>query len=203
MGSEENKKGFTLIELLIVLALSTVAITAGFLFVQGFKSSRDLEFDLAEAASAVKSTQKKSVTQENGKRWSIRFSATTTGPDKYEVYSGANYSSSSVDQLYTFRRGSSLSEPSGNRSKDLQFKPVTGKIDRKKIITLKHSGVNNFVGDIIVNKRGLVTKRLESDIIGYWHFNKGTGTSTIDATGNGNEGVFNGDPSWASVNGCR
>ncbi len=35
-----------------------------------------------------------------------------------------------------------------------------------------------------------------AELVGWWPMDDGTGTVALDATGNGNDGVFNGDPQW-------
>ncbi len=37
---------------------------------------------------------------------------------------------------------------------------------------------------------------LDPSLVGWWPFDEGEGTVAYDATGNGNDGVFNGDPQW-------
>ncbi len=43
---------------------------------------------------------------------------------------------------------------------------------------------------------GFCTNAVQADLVGYWPFDEGKGTETIDATGNGNDGTFNGDVEW-------
>ncbi|MHC4536525.1 MAG: PA14 domain-containing protein, partial [Planctomycetota bacterium] len=43
---------------------------------------------------------------------------------------------------------------------------------------------------------GFCSNAALADLIGYWPFDEGKGTETIDATGNGNDGTFNGDVEW-------
>jgi hypothetical protein len=43
---------------------------------------------------------------------------------------------------------------------------------------------------------GFCTNAVKADLIGYWPFDEGKGTETTDATGNGNDGTFNGDVEW-------
>ena len=39
---------------------------------------------------------------------------------------------------------------------------------------------------------------LDPSLVGWWPFDEGEGTVAYDATGNGNDGVFNGDPQWVA-----
>lgn len=196
-----ERNGFSLIELLIIVALSVIVTTVGFLSFQSFRDRKDLELTMQEVGSAVKEVQRRSATQEDGKRWSMRFTATTTGVDKYEIYSGTTYSTSVIDVVRPLRKSMKFGEPSENRTVDLQFAPITGKISNNKIISI-NSGRGSRVADIIVNTLGLVTERLEDDIVGYWHFDEGMGTSTYDASGSGNTGTATGT-TWLAPSGCK
>jgi len=39
-------------------------------------------------------------------------------------------------------------------------------------------------------------KAADPDLVGYWSFDEGAGTTAFDSSGNGNDGVFVGDPQW-------
>ena len=39
---------------------------------------------------------------------------------------------------------------------------------------------------------------VDANLIGWWKLNEGSGTTAIDSTGNGNDGIFQGDPRWAT-----
>ena len=41
-------------------------------------------------------------------------------------------------------------------------------------------------------------KAADLDLAAYWKFDDGFGTTAFDSSGNGNEGIFNGDPQWVA-----
>ncbi|HUU16613.1 MAG TPA: hypothetical protein VMW72_05645, partial [Sedimentisphaerales bacterium] len=41
-----------------------------------------------------------------------------------------------------------------------------------------------------------VAKAADPDLAAYWKFDDGSGTTALDSSGNGNDGVFVGDPKW-------
>ena len=41
-----------------------------------------------------------------------------------------------------------------------------------------------------------VVEAADPDLVGYWNFDEGSGTTAFDSSGNGNDGVFVGDPKW-------
>lgn len=197
------ESGFTMIELVLVVAIGVILATVGVINIQKFRNSKDVEFSLNELAAAVEETRTRSVAQESGERWSIRFISTSTGTDAYEIYTGAVYASSNVVSYRSLRRSVEFGEPSGDRTIDLNFEPVTGRLANKKVITLVSSKGVRRIGDVIVDIFGRVTKRIEDDVVGYWHFDEGTGISTLDASGNGVYGTLQNSPLWQATSSCR
>jgi hypothetical protein len=53
-----------------------------------------------------------------------------------------------------------------------------------------------FVAVLLV--LGICTDAVLADLIGYWPFEEGQGTTTADITGNGNDGTFNGSVEWVA-----
>jgi hypothetical protein len=51
-----------------------------------------------------------------------------------------------------------------------------------------------FVAVLLV--LGICTDAVLAELIGYWPFEEGQGTTTADVTGNGNDGTFNGSVAW-------
>ncbi len=43
-----------------------------------------------------------------------------------------------------------------------------------------------------------VAKAADPDLAAYWKFDDGSGTTAFDSSGNGNDGVFVGDPKWVT-----
>ena len=41
-----------------------------------------------------------------------------------------------------------------------------------------------------------VAQAADPDLVGHWTFDEGSGTTAFDSSGNGNDGIFNGDPQW-------
>jgi len=203
INNPTSTSGFTLIELLIVLVISIILAVGGFLAFSSYKTRKDVSFSTNELFSVIKGIQRQAVTQKNGNTWGIRFISSSTGSDSFEIFYGASYSSSSVETSRGFRRAVEFSEPAEGRVVDLEFKAITGKLDNQKVISLRHKGGGSSVGDLIVSELGRVTRRLEDDVAGYWHFDEGTGTSTYDASGNGKSGELMNSPTWKSASDCK
>ncbi|MDT8301292.1 MAG: hypothetical protein RQ760_07385, partial [Sedimentisphaerales bacterium] len=41
-----------------------------------------------------------------------------------------------------------------------------------------------------------LTGTTKAELVGWWRFDEGSGTTAVDSSGNGNDGIFNGDPQW-------
>ncbi len=191
--------GFTLIELLVVVAIMVV-IAAGVVFNLGsFNQKQNLELALNSVGAVARDVQQRAVTQQDGKRWGMRFY--NTDSDRYEVFSGINYASGTLDKIYSFRQGISFGEPAASSSIDVVFDPLTGKLANNKVISLITGRSDGLVGDLILNKTGLITSRLENGLVGYWHLDEGTSTSVYDAAGSGRKGTTAG-PSWKTNSNC-
>ena len=43
-----------------------------------------------------------------------------------------------------------------------------------------------------------LTGTTQAELVGWWRFDEGSGTMAVDASGNGNDGAFDGNPQWAT-----
>ncbi len=84
------KNGFTIIELLIVIALIVILSTVGILTLFNFRSNQSLRLATQNLVTFVRSTQQKSISQESGLRWGIRFTHQAGGRDSYQLVSGVS-----------------------------------------------------------------------------------------------------------------
>lgn len=201
MTCQSSQNGFTLTEVLIVVAIGVVLTASGFLSLNSFRNRKDVEFSMLEVTAVVRDTRERSVTQKDGFGWGIRFISTSTG-DIYKVFQGSSYANGTTTATHSFRRPVEFGEPAGNRTVDILFNPISGKVSTRKIITVAPKASRSYVGDIIVNTQGLVTQRMEDNIVGYWHFDEGTGTSAYDASSNDNTGTLSG-ATWQSGLSCK
>ncbi len=196
MENFQKKRGFTLVELLISLAIIVMMTTISFIGLAGYRGRQTISLSVNEVVAVLQDTRNRSVTQEEGKAWGVRFQ--NADQDEYLVFKGYNFSQSSVSRSYIFRRGVSFSEPAEGFFKDIVFEPISGQTEITKIISLIGEGkeVKNNVGDIIISRTGLISGRVEDGLVGYWHFDEGTSTVTYDATSHKNNGLIYGGANW-------
>ena len=194
-----GKRGFTLIELLITIAILTAVSVAGFIGLSKYKGGQNVDLSMEELTSVIRDVQKRSITEQDGKQWGIRFSNASSS---YEIWSGTSYASGTVDRLYSLGRNVYFGNPSTS-TLDTIFSVISGKLSEARVISLVNPRKDGIVGDIILTERGTVTNRLENGLVGYWHFDEATGTNTFDSSGESNTGSFVNAPSWSSVANCK
>lgn len=203
---QNSHSGFTLIELLLVVAISAVAVTAGFVYLGGYRSEQNLKLTANEVLSAVKNTQALSKSQQDGKKWGIRFtnptSSVSTGPT-YSVFSGTSYAAGTVSRTYPLGRNISFTNPSASSTIDLIFNALTGYASQNQIISLVSGRGDGLVNDITMNTLGQITSRFDTGLVGYWHFDEATSTPTYDASGYGNTGTLTNGPTWQTGTNCK
>lgn len=185
-----RRAGFTLLELVIVVAIMSILAAVGFVSLSGFRGKQNLKKTTDEVVAAIIGTQKRSISQDAGKRWNMRFSNTTSSGSQFVVFSGLSYATSAVDRAYGLGRNMQFSEPSTGNLFDATFAPITGALPSKKTISIVTGKSDGLVGDIVLNTAGRVTERIENGLVGYWHFDEGVSTSTYDASGMGNNGTL-------------
>jgi len=197
-----RRAGFTMLELVIVIAIMAVLSTVGFVSLSGFRGKQNLKKTTDELVAVIVGTQKRSISQDAGNRWNIRFSNTTSSGSQYIVFSGTTYATSAIDRTYGLNRGIVFSEPYSSSTFDAFFAPFTGTLPSKKIISMVTGRQDGFVGDILLNTVGRVEGRIESGLVGYWHFDENTSTTVYDASGFGNNGVLVNTPTWQTGTNC-
>ena len=202
MHFPNNKNGFTLVELLVVIALTATLATFFFFNLSGYNVSNSLQRVGESVAAALRSTRQKSLSQENGLRWGMHFSNSSTG-QTYTIFGGQNFASSTFKNAYTLRSGILFGNPPASSSLDVIFDPITGVISQNQIISLIDGRSDGLVYNLFVNSLGDVLGRFEKGLVAYWPMDEGTGTITYDASGDGNSGTLTNGPLWQSGSGCK
>jgi len=165
-----------------------------------YRNSQNLKLTLNEFSAALRDTQKRAITQENGKQWGIRLTNDTSGI--YQVWSGQSFASGTVDQTYALKRNISFGNPSAGSTIDIIFEALSGKLSEKKVITVYAGNSGADTGDLVLNTLGKTTVRTDKYFLSYWHFDEGTSTVAYDASGNGNSSILYNSPLWQSGSSC-
>lgn len=197
-----DERGFTLIELLVTISLISIIAVVSTLSLGNYRSKQSLERTLDEMSSVIQDTQKRAITQQDGMQWGVHFQ-NSASINAYEMFKGASYAVGTSTNHYGLPRGVQFSNPFSSSTYDAIFSGVTGNLSGKKAISLITGRRDNLVGDIIFNTLGKSTQRVESGLVGYWHFDEGTATTAYDASGNGNTGTLTNSPTWQSGSNCE
>ncbi len=211
---ENSRNGFTLIELLIVLALTAILATVAVISIGNYRVSNDLQRTGEEVTASLRNTRHRSMSQENGTRWGMRFS-NSSGGQTYTSFGGTSYASSTSKNAYTLGNGIIFGNPPTSTSVDVLFDPISGNPSQNQIISLVDGRRDGLVYDVAVNAFGSVEGRFWQGLVGYWPLDEGTGTTAYDASGYGNNGILYSSsticanpptancPAWQTSSSCK
>lgn len=194
-----SENGFTLIELLVAFGILIIVSSVGFISLSRYKGGQDIELSMEEIISAIRDVQKRSITEQDGLEWGIRFDNASSS---YEIWSGSSYASGTVDRLYSLKRNTVFGNPSTS-TVDTIFSAISGKLSENRILSIFNTKKDGIVGDVVMTERGTVTSRLEHGLAGYWHFDEATSTVAYDTSGIGNNGTLTGSPTWQTSSECK
>jgi len=197
------RRGFTLIEILIAIAVLVTVSVVGFFAFTSYKGGQNIRLTMNELVAVIRDVQKRSITEQDGKQWGLHFINSTGTIHSYEVFSGVDYASGTVNSLYPLKRGVAFGNPGDGLNMDAIFSAISGKLGETRIISLVSQRRDNLVGDVTMLSQGKVTTRLETGVVGYWHFDEGVATSSYDSSGNRNNGVLINGPTWQTSSNCR
>ena len=116
-----SHKSFTLVELLIAVGIIGVLATVGIINIASYRSKHSFDLDIESITGALRNTQYRSIAQESGQGWSIRFTNSTTTDDYFEIFPGTTYSASSVVVRGNLSYASEVTNPAAGFSKTVSF----------------------------------------------------------------------------------
>jgi type II secretory pathway pseudopilin PulG len=200
-----SNSAFTLIETLIVTGILAALVTTAFVQLAGFKARHSFDLDSETIVGALSNAQSKSIQQENGQSWGVRF-ANVNGQAQYQIFSGTTYNSANVVTADSLSAVSSFTNPPATSTLDVVFNKLTGvpSTGSAAVVVLKQSGSSNLYS-IFVSSAGKISKILETGLVGYWPMDEGSGSAAYDASGNGDTGTLVNNPAWqinCQINGC-
>ena len=168
LRSWKKSAGFTLTELVVVMALTVIIALVAFLNLSNYRRVQNLKLTIEELITVIRDVKKRSITQENGLPWGVKFVNNAGSEYKYEVFWG-DIDSQEIEKSYVLRGGVKFSNPSGSELwYDAAFSAINGTLPENKIISLISSARDNIVGDLVLNTLGLVVSRLEIGSFGFW-----------------------------------
>ncbi len=123
------RKGFSLIELVIVLGILVVLATFAVVFLGGFTGQRNLVSTGQSMASLLRDAQERSINQEQGKYWGVRFENLTLAK-RYIIFNATStpYSTIATTTIMFLKSPLVFLQPSVGNSTDVVFDKISGLI---------------------------------------------------------------------------
>src|SRR3990167_3639901 len=116
----QNKTGFSIIELLIVISITILLMAVAIPIYGNFQSASYLNERTAEIVQTVRTARARSAARVNDKPHGVYFDISPSGPDKFILYQGVDYSGrdADYDRTIVLEDSLSLSSTFGN---DINF----------------------------------------------------------------------------------
>lgn len=151
-----NTKGFTLIEILVVLGISIILATGGFLGLWNLKKHQALRLSAEGMVAFLRDAQQKSVNQEGGFGWGVHFDNSASGRDSYWRFSGTD-SLGAVDKV-VLPAGVEITDPISGTSKNVIFAKISGLPDSPTEVKLNLSNDASVFRVVKINAQGTITQ---------------------------------------------
>jgi len=146
-------RGFTLFEVIIVVAITVILAAITVSIIPTIGRGRELESERDKIIAYLRHARQKSVSQEEGKQWGVRFDNTQSASPKYMLFSGASFSSAAETIFLSSRV--QFNDPSSGNTKDVIFTKITGTTTpASTTIALRNTGQTKTVS---VSAQGVVT----------------------------------------------
>jgi len=143
-------KGFTLIELLIVIAILVTLAVIGGLNLFNYYRRQNLELTVNEITALIRDAQNRSLSQQDGNQWGLRFENATQ--DSIKIF----YATSTLTSTYVLRAGVQFTDPGEDNSQDIVFKKITGLPLTSSTIKIALKGNSAVSSTITINENGVI-----------------------------------------------
>lgn len=189
-----DRSSFTLVEALISIGIVIIISTLAFVNLASYKNKSSFDLDVQNVSEAIRTTQNRSINQESGLAWGIKFTNSTTTGNYYEIFSGTTYSTSSVIIKEPLSPVSQFTNPPVNFNKTILFsavygKPTNGSTSTPDSVSLKFNA-GPTIATIYVNSQGKINVIKDDNLVGYWPMDELIGGATYDASKNSNDGTI-------------
>jgi len=148
-----NTSGFTLIEILVVLGITIILATGGFLSLWNLKKQQSLRLSAESMVAFVRDAEQRSISQDQGLGWGIHFENSATDRDSYWRFAGAD--PSVISEKIVLPPGVDMDSPTD----DVFFAKVSGLPDAMTVVKIKLSGDDSSTKTIIINAQGTIEQK--------------------------------------------
>jgi type II secretory pathway pseudopilin PulG len=154
------QKAFTLMELLIVIGITIVLAGVGISTYVNQQRAKLLDMAAQEVVGYLRYAQQKSMAQESGNQWGIRFKNPADEDDFYalSLYDDTDNSYISTEETRYLSSGIEYESPTVGNYIDVSFSKLTGTnaTSTAQSITIK-STVTNSTSTISISSQGLIS----------------------------------------------
>ncbi len=151
----KRRGGFTLIELVIVIAIGVILGTIGLVSLSGYRRQQSLRLASQSIVTFLKDAQSRSISQEGGLRWGVRFDNLMTGRDNYLLVSGPPFGP--AGSTVALPASIEFQDPLDGTSKAAVFSNTTGLPTSSVTIIIRLIG-SSTTKTITVNAQGTITE---------------------------------------------
>src|SRR3989344_7245987 len=90
--------GFSLIELLLIMGITAIVGTVGFMVAPGFRTQNTLDLAIQELLGNLRDAQQRATSQDQRSQWGVHLEADQNGNDFYKIFYGSSYAAGTVTQ---------------------------------------------------------------------------------------------------------
>ena len=147
-----NNKAFTLIELLIVIGIMIVLATVSFLSLASYRQQQTIRLASQSLTTFIRDAQAKSVSQESGLQWGVRFYTQPAGRAAYYLFTDPTTPLNTV----ALPGGVEYDPAMGALPKDVVFSRITGLPSPPTTIILRLTNQTAVTRTITINAQGTI-----------------------------------------------
>ncbi len=153
----KKNSGFTLIEILVVLGITIILATGGFLSLWNLKKHQSLRLSAESMVAFLRDVQQRSISQEGGLGWGARFYNPAVGRDSYWRFQGTD--PLMIDEKIALPSGIEFADPDVGSTKDVNFAKISGLPDAMTVVKIKLSGDDSSIITININAQGTIESK--------------------------------------------
>ena len=151
-----RSKGFTLFELIIVTTIIGILAAVTVAIVPTIGRGRELETERDKIVAYLRYARQKSVSQEEGKQWGVRFDNTNSTSPNYKLFHTPPYNSANVKETIYLSSKVQFNRPTAGNTIDIVFAKITG-TTTAEYITIALRGQTTQTKTASTSAQGVIT----------------------------------------------
>lgn len=151
-----NINGFTILEILVVLGISVIVGTVSFLSLANFRQNQSLDSASKSIVAFLRDAQSKSIGQDGGLEWGVRFENSANGRDSYYLVRGPAFTG--VQSTAFLPSSAEFSDPTQGTMKEIIFSKITGLPASPATIIFRLASNPSVEKNININAQGTISE---------------------------------------------